>query len=958
MAGKTPYLRIGDCWSGEPQFFINHDTSLPIKIEILTLMILSGIMKRIQICATIYLLYTLGCHFSEQDIIGFNDHIRPIFNEKCLRCHGGVKANGGLSLLFEEDAFAPAESGKTAIIRGNHQKSSLYQRLVSNDPEFRMPFEKDPLSDEEIDLIARWIDQGAPWEKHWAYKVPHKDIAPPSTDDDWAINGIDHFIIEKHKSHELTPSPAAEREVLMRRLYLDLTGLPPTLEQADQFLRDDGPDAYERLVDQLLQSPHFGERWASMWLDLARYADTKGYEKDSNRSIWKFRDWVIQAFNQDLPFDSFTIHQLAGDLLPNPTIDQLIATAYHRNAVSNDEGGTDDEEFRVASIIERVANTYEVWLSTTMACVQCHSHPYDPFRHEEFYESMAFFNNTSDKDIYNESPKLYTYDPTGAKEVEEIITWVKQKMSDDIKSPRSAHLHIQKENLLDELDYRVIEAEDYDQSSPLIELIWPNLDMVWQIQDSSWIKFEDVDLSAVEAIGFRASTMLQHAGSISIHLDSVAGEKIGSVPILKTGTWKNWQSSRPTEEHLFHEFKAPIHPVDGQHDLFFRFAVGDTYIQHLFYLDKIIFHEREARFRSLGPEVEKKLAHLIEIPAETTPILQELPPARARKTHFFNRGSWLTPEHEVRPDIPSIFQKTGDHHLNDRLGFAKWLVSPENPLTARVIVNRIWEQFFGYGIVETMEEFGSQGASPTHPMLLDWLAVRLQQTHRWSLHALIKDIVMSATYRQSSKATQGQIEKDPRNQWLARGPRMRLSAEQIRDQILAVSGLLKRQVGGPSVIIPALNINETKIPRYVVTGEDALYRRSLYVYWKRTDPFPSMITFDSPDRTVCSSRRIRTNTPLQALTLLNNQTYYYAARAMAGKMIESTSDLDQQIRHGYQRLLHREIDTEDLEALKELYREAIHHHTAVVSGEESRELAALTIVANALLNLDEFIVKE
>lgn len=915
------------------------------------------VSTRLAVLALGALCMLVGCRLNSSEAISFNKDIRPILNEKCLKCHGGVKANGGFSLLFEEDAFAVTETGNPAIVRGQHKQSELYKRLVHADPELRMPFESEPLTSDEIDLIARWIDEGAVWEKHWAYVAPRKDIVPPPLKKNTGSQqGIDRFVAAQYVNHALSANEPAEKAVIMRRLYLDLIGLPPTREEASIFLNDESEHAYEDLVDRLLASVHFGERWAAMWLDQARYSDTKGYEKDSNRSIWKYRDWVINAFNEDLPYDSFTILQLAGDLLPAPTSEQLIATAFHRNAMSNDEGGTDDEEFRVASVIERVATTYEVWQATTMACVQCHSHPYDAFRQEEFYRSMAFFNNTADKDIYNEQPKLYTYPPAQVQSVTEIIAWIEDRLPSKIQSPTKGSLRDHAHHLLKELDYRIMEAEDFVQCSPLVELIWPDLDMLWQVQDSSWVKYEDVDLSEVSQIGFRAATPLKHAGSITIYLDSLGGQKIGHTEIHKTGEWDGWQGNRPTEERLFRTFKASISPVNGKHDIYLHFGVGDTYIQHLFYLDKIVLHETSARYKSLAVPVQRKLDQLYNMPAYTTPIFRELPADKARTTYLYNRGSWLMPEQEVSPGIPSIFHTQGKAPT-DRLSFARWLVSEENPLTARVMVNRLWEQLFGNGLVESMEEFGSQGAAPTHPELLDWLAVRFMDHHRWHLKPMIKEIVLSATYRQSSAASEEKVALDPNNQWLARGPRIRLSSEQIRDQILAVSGLLNRHVGGPSVIMPQLNIGASKIPFYAITGDSALHRRTLYTFWKRTDPFPSVMTFDSPDRTVCSSRRIRTNTPLQALNLLNNETYFKASEALAEKMRSASEQVEGQISWGYQNLVHQEIPSEYLQIFMQLYRESAEHYLHQSTSIETREKSAMTMVANALLNLDLFIVK-
>lgn len=905
------------------------------------------------------------------NVISYNQHIRPIFNEKCLRCHGGVRKMGGFSLLFEAEAFQKLESGNVALVKGNKHKSALYQRITHQDPELRMPYHAAPLSEEEIHLIGKWIDQGAHFETHWAYIPPDPNLKPPKTTN-WGNNEIDAFIAQKLEKHHLYPAEPASKVDLLRRLFLDVTGLPPTPEEADDFLNDNSPKALEKLIDRLLNSPHFGERWAAMWLDLARYADTKGYEKDSNRNIWKFRDYVIQSFNEDKPFDQFTIEQLAGDLLEKPTETSLIATAFHRNAVSNDEGGTDDEQFRIASVIERVSTTYEVWQSTTMACVQCHSHPYDPFQHEDFYKSMYFFNNAADKDIYSEQPKLYTYLPENETKVKEIIHWMTTQLKEEIKLPENEPLFDQKQALLHQLGYNMVEAEDYNQSSALIELIWPELDLVWQVQDSSWIMFEEVDLTDIQAISFRAASPLKLAGRITIHLDALNGPKIGETSVTRTADWPGWQWSKPNEEKLFKNFTAAILPTSGKHNIYYRFWIGDTFIQHLFYLDKIYYHEKSPLKDRYNNQFNQKLVELATIPTQTTPIIQELPPHKDRKTQLLERGNWLTPGKEVTGGLPEIFAQQLGSNPTDRLAFAQWIASDKNPLTARVIVNRIWEQLFGLGIVESMEEFGSQGFSPSHQALLDWLALRLVKDHQWQLKPLIKDMLMSATYQQSSTTTPEKLEKDPRNQLLSRGPRMRLSAEQIRDQVLAVSGLLDRKIGGPSVILPELNIGPGNIPSWAVVQNpgdclESCYRRTLYTFWKRTEPFPNMTTFDSPDRIICESQRIRTNTPLQALNLLNDTVYYKAARALALRM-STESTLEAQLSKGYQLILFEKPSSQKLALLKNLYMEAKDYLaqpkptlTNMSNSQSAKvnnhEMEALTLVANALLNLDEFIVK-
>lgn len=902
---------------------------------------------------------------SSNDQISFNRDVRPILNKSCLRCHGGVKANGGFSMLFEEDAFAKTKSGLPAIIPGDHENSELYKRIVHESSELRMPFESEPLSQEEIDVLAKWIDQGAKWEKHWAYIPPKKDIEPPKVEDEkWARNPIDNFVYAKMAENDLSPAPEADKATLLRRLYLDLIGLPPTQEEVKMFLEDDSDNAYAKLVDRLLESSHFGERWAAMWLDLARYADSKGYEKDTNREIWKFRDYVINAFNDNMPYDQFTIEQLAGDLLPEPTEQQLIATAFHRNTMANDEGGTDNEEFRVASVLDRVSTTYEVWQGTTMACVQCHSHPYDPFRHKEFYESMSFFNNSKDKDIYFEQPKLFTYSEENAEKAKEIISFINtQLLPEDQPVPQERFLNDQKNALLLHLGHRIVEAETYDESSSFIELT-VGLKELEQIQDSSWARYDDVDFTNIVQMGFQASTRYDYGGSISIHLDSLNGTKIGSVRITKTPKSKTSKNQYDSKE-----FRAKIQPVTGKHDLYLRFYVGDTYAGSLFKIDKIVYYEQSPRIGQYDQKFKEKVKELAAIPTTTTPILQELTGDNVRKTFLFERGSWLNPSKEVGSGIPNIYSVDKTKEPSNRLEFAKWLVSRDNPLTARVAVNRFWEQIFGFGLVETMEEFGSQGEQPSHPELLDWMSTRFMDKHNWKVKPFLRELVLSATYRQESIVDSLKLEKDPANKWLSRGSRIRLSAEQIRDQILTVSGLLVREIGGPSVSNADVNGGWRGVPEWAIQGEEGLNRRSLYTLWKRVTPPMGMITFDSPDRSVCVSRRIRTNTPLQALNLLNDETFFSASVALAKKISQADLSVENQLKFGYREVMGYEIEPKKLDLLKQLYQNALKHYEQNEEGsglpdgldddsvENKYRLAALTLVSNALFNLDEFIVK-
>ena len=913
----------------------------------------------ISLAATALVAWTIYVEINHPPI-SYNRDIRPIVNSKCIACHGGVKKSGGFSLLFRHEALDTTESGLRAIVPGDADASELIKRITHHDPEQRMPLEAEPLSEEEVALFRQWIDEGAPWEKPWAYLPPDAAIAPPEAEAaDWSISEIDHFVYHRLKEHDLTPAPPADPATLLRRLSLDLTGLPPTVAETQAFINNSSPEAYQQAVDRLLASPRFGEHWASMWLDLARYADTKGYEKDLDRSIWQYRDWVIRAFNMDMPFDQFTVEQLAGDLLPTPTQEQYIATAFHRNTIANDEGGTDNEEFRVAAVLDRVSTTWEVWQGTTMACVQCHSHPYDPIVHQEFYQAYAFFNNSQDRDIYNEQPKLFTYEPEDEEKIAEIIRWIDHRLKPEHREEQpNGFLHDQKKDLLYRLGYRKVEAEEFTNSSRFIELTAPHQTAVWQIQDSSWIMFEQVDLTDVRAVSYRWAT--PYGGFIEMRIDSADGPIISRTPVTKTGNFEHWGAWDQWREHT-----VPITATAGQHDVYYTFLDNQHYTSDLFHLDWIFYHEKSPPLDQYAPAFQEMVTALASVKALETPIMRELPKSQRRETFQFIRGNWLTHGDPVSPAVPASVGELTNTDAPTRLDIARWLVSKDNPLTARVTVNRFWARLFGYGLVETLEDFGTQGAAPSHPQLLDWLAVQFQTTHQWSVKRLLRQIVLSATYQQASTVTPQKLERDPRNQWLSRGPRVRLSAEQIRDQALAVSGLLSDKMYGPSVRPP----QPASVGKWEVSEGENRHRRALYTFWHRTNPYPSMITFDSPNRNLCVSRRIRTNTPLQALTLLNDTVYFEAAQALADRMLKpSNQDIGATLSKGYQLVMLHPPDPVKLKSLEKLYREATAHYQTIstaalgqpVLARDSLEDAkrkALTLVANAMLNLDEFITK-
>lgn len=897
----------------------------------------------------------LSFSYFRKDKISYNEEIRPIFNKKCIVCHGGVKKNGNFSLLFPEEAFSKGKSGKLAIIPFDAENSELVKRIKSHDPEERMPKEKAALTDEEIKKIETWINQGAKWEDHWAYIQPKQNITPPNIGKSWATNGIDNFIFERLKKENLSPSKEADKTTLLRRLSLDLIGLPPTAAETANFLNDNATNAYDKQVDRLLKSPAFGERWAAMWLDLARYADSKGYEKDLDRSIWKYRDWVIKAFNNDMPFDLFTIEQLAGDLLPkmpNESTEnlenQLIATAFHRNTMANDEGGTNDEEFRNMAIIDRVSTTMEVWQGTTMACVQCHSHPYDPFRHEDFYKLAAFFNNTQDRDLYNEKPHFRSFTKKNEKEVNLMLKWMQEQLPTKLKSLADTEtplLDNKRQDFLKKMGFYRIQAEAFDSTSRHIEL-WNNQKEIMQTTEGAFTVYEDVDLNNIDEVNYRYQSGAENA-FIEMRIDRVDGELISNVQTKCSETevnsgWSQWKG--------YTNSSGKVKPTKGIHDIFLIYRKGKNFWTDLMHVDWFELKSKKSPINLMPKSFQDSLQKLADIEAITTPIMLERPASRARKMHVFTRGNWLLKGEEVTAEVPKSLPSFEKYDKN-RLGLAQWLVNKENPLTARVMVNRFWEQLFGIGLVESLEDFGSMGAKPSHPELLDWLALKFMNDQKWSVKSLLKTMVMSSTYRQSEIISEELKAKDPRNLLLARGPRVRLSSEQIRDQALSVSNLLNQEMYGPSVRPP--NPTDGAWRRETKSNQ---YRRAIYTYWRRTNPYPSMITFDSPQRNVCVSRRVRTNTPLQALTALNDTVNYAAAQNIAIMMEKVKSNkVEDKINEGYRAIFQKYPSKQKTELLAQLYQEALIDLKRKKKAQP--EYFAYTLTANAMMNLDEFLTK-
>jgi hypothetical protein len=1102
--------------------------------------------------------------------VDFNRDVRPILSNKCFACHGPDEAQRQAGLRLDDAGIATAEleSGGTAIVAGDPDASELIHRIMHRDESQRMPpveFGKS-LSLDEKSILYKWIEQGARYAAHWSYVAPVRPTPPDvsSAWQQWPRNPIDHFALRAMLTHKLSPSPEAEPFALVRRVFLDLTGLPPTIEEGCAFVGSDDPRAYEKLVDDLLQRPSFGEHWARLWLDLARYADSAGYADDPPRNIWAYRDWVIRAINTNMPFDQFTIEQLAGDLLPNPTEERLIATAFHRNTMTNNEGGTQDEEFRNAAIIDRVNTTMAVWMGTTMACAQCHDHKYDPITQQEYFRFFAILNNTEDEDRGDEAPVLPIFSAEQRRKQDELrkriaqlradfdtttdeLTREQQKWEEELRadpkwdpalseSIRSESLNPAKilndgtvlpERAESPDAYQVEIRNDGDKPQRLTAI---RVDLLAFASLPGQGNADDKD--SLETAGMRAQIVppgdplprgrfvritnhganqilslaevqvfaggqnvassgkaVQHStffggkAELAIdgnpdgdfdkrsvtHTQSVdepwwevdlgaehAVEKIViwnrtdnglhvrlqnfSVEVLDSNRKPGWQD----------QFKEPPNPSlqlapSKIHEIKLRRAVGSSpphsvvwvpseptvwKVGHLLrliveqspkkgnqlfstlrfsttssrtmlkrsrlpaeivaILDKPVdersteeasdlaryFRENAApSLRAERKELAQATAALDSIkPMTTLPILRERTGAR-RETRFQYRGNYLDKGPVEERGLPATFHAANADRPLDRLGLARWLVDKSNPLTARVVANRYWEALFGRGIVLTSEEFGSQGELPTHPELLDWLATELMSSG-WDTRALVRTIVTSAVYRQSSQVLAGAAEADPDNRWLARGPRVRMSAEMVRDQALAVSGLLRHAMYGPPVRPPQPNLGLTaafgnSTDWETSTGDDR-YRRGIYTTWRRSNPYPSMATFDAPNREVCTMRRSRTNTPLQCLVTLNDPVFVEAAQALARRAIQHGEDTEDRIAYAFRCCLVRPPGAAELQALTQLYDQS-HAHLAerhdeaeklatiplgeLPDGIDAVDAAAMTMVGNVLLNLDEMILK-
>jgi hypothetical protein len=1000
----------------------------------------------------------------------FNSQVRPILARHCFKCHGpdDKARKAKLRLDVRAAALSTSRTGGRPIVPGKPDESELIRRISSQDETEVMPppHTKNPLSEGQKQILRRWIAQGAEYTSHWAFVPPRQVPLPPVRLSEWPRNAIDHFILSRLEAEGLKPSPPADPYTLVRRLYLDLIGLPPTPEEAEAFVRERSPDAYEHLVDRLLASPHYGERWARCWLDLARYADTNGYEKDRPRSIWPYRDWVISALNTGMPFDRFTVEQIAGDLLPNATPGQRIATGFHRNTMLNEEGGIDPGEFRFYAMTDRVATTGTVWLGLTIGCAQCHTHKFDPVPHREYYQFMAFLDNADEPEAEVQLPEITRRRRELEQKIDALVADLPNRFpaeekrgADDTRSVEARcrdHLERKFNEWLQReaartVRWTVLRPIEAKSNPPLLTVLDDDSVLASGDQtksDTYRLRFR-TDLRGITAIRLEAlpDERLPKHGPGRVDYEGPPGDFYLS-EFGVTADGRKVQFARAS--HSFASGKQTAQfAIDGDpqtgwsinggqgrpHSAVFNLAapLADAHDLTITLLFERYYAAGLGRFRiavttdprppearempaeveelllvpaaqrtaeqkerllrqyvMAAPELAKERTAIDELRKQlpaypTTLVLAERPPENSRPTFIHNRGEYLRPTERVSPEVLSVLPTLPAGAPRNRLGFARWLVSPGNPLVGRVTMNRQWAALFGRGIVRTTQDFGYQGEPPTHPELLDWLAVEFVRpsplplspgegrgvgVRGWSLKKMHRLMVLSATYRQSSRVAPDLAARDPENRLLARGPRVRLEAEQIRDAALRASGLFSPRVGGPSVFPPQPPGVTTegaygRLEWKVSAGPDR-YRRGLYTFSKRTAPYAMFTTFDAPSGEVCVARREVSNTPLQALTLLNDPTFTEAVQALGRMLAGRKGPVEERVEYLFRRCLTRPPAGEERAMLVQFFEAQKHRFAtkeldaAAVAGPgdgDVNERAAWTALARALFNLDESVIK-
>ena len=1026
--------------------------------------------------------------------VDYNDDVRPILSDRCYTCHGPDEAQrqAGLRLDRQESAFGSSSSGVPIITAGDPDGSALLRRVRSTDLGRRMPpayLGHDPLSEQEVATLARWVEEGADWEGHWSFAVPVRPTIPELAPDAAAHSAIDALVKRRLSAEGLAQSPRADRRTLARRAAIDLTGLPPEPDAVDDFVSDSSRDAYEAFLDRLLDSPRFGEHWAAMWLDAARYADTNGYQTDGTRSMWRWRDWVIDAFNRNLPFDRFTIEQIAGDMLPDATLDQVIASGFNRNHRTTAEGGSVNEEFRVEYVADRAETTATVWLGMTLGCARCHDHKFDPLSQREYYQFFSYFNNVQERGMVwnfgNEDPLVLA--PTPQQQVR------LQAMESDLNAARRAWDAMAEQVRAGQARWEaglgpeagvgwapsrgllvhapldgLLEVPTYTggsiNGSKKPERVSTELT---QGRMGSAAKFDGTRYADLGEVGnfnymdpLTVSAWIRPDGTSDGAIVAAMGENpIGNGWGLFVRGGKLWwhMSQRWSDLSVRIASERPIEPGKWQHVALTydgrRKAKGlRMYINGNEERFEVLFDNNDwpsrsnqtlkvgggggldNRFRGLIDEVRiygrvlsreecislsspDGLGQLATIPAarrspaqvaklreaflaegatgttrrallelreadrrhrefvESIPTVMVMKEGPHRQAYVLERGRYDSHGEPVDPGIPAAIRRSGLPQISSRLELAQWIASRDNPLTARVAVNRFWQALFGVGLVKTVDDFGSQGEAPSNQELLDWLAVEFTE-NGWDVKGLLKTIMLSETYQQDSRVSSELLEKDPENRLLARGPRFRLTAAAIRDQALSVTGLLQEKIGGPSVkpYQPPGLWEEVSGEAYTAGDGPELYRRSLYTYWKRTVAPPSMMNFDASDREVCTVHVKRTNTPLQALNLMNDTTFVEAARHLATAVARThPNDPAKGISEVYRRVLGRPARPYEVRTVERLYRSYKEAYSqdrdaaeALLSTGDSRQdwtaepaaLAAYTGVASVVLNLDETVTKQ
>lgn len=973
------------------------------------------------------LFFAVDVAFCVEDAVRFNRDIRPLLSSKCYQCHGPDEHDREADLRFDE--FSDDLIDRDVIVPGKPANSELVRRILSDDPDEIMPppSAKLELNEEEIQLLRDWIQQGGEFAGHWAFIPPEQPQLPrpaESSSDAPLRNEIDTFVQAKLSANGLQPSPEADRRTLIRRATFDLWGLPPTPEQIQQFIDDPRPNAYEALIDRLLDSPRFGERMTVAWMDAARYGDTSVFHADGPRDMWPWRDWVLNAYNSNMPFDQFTVEQLAGDLLPDPSTSQLVATGFNRNHGTTDEGGAIDEEYRVEYIVDRVKTTSMIWLGLTMECAQCHDHKYDPISQEDYYRFFAFFNQTPEKgmqtrngnaepripvpgdeqqdrlaQLKNEVTRLEKQFATSSPEQAKIDQWITSRLNREAP-PTLGTWH----------QIGPFKANGVDQAFSKRFGPEKKLDLKKKYGDLAWQEIPD--RKDGEVIDFPYSG----SGDTTYLYRSINAEEPTDLDLSlgSDDTITVWLNGKEVHKNKANRGPAPdqdqvtLSLQSGKNDLLIKICNGAAGTGYYFKAGESTLPEKLQAAIELAAEDrneeqtslivehfktkvwEQGKTQLEQIAAAkktrddyqktipTVMVMRDMP--KPRMTYILDRGNYASPrkDRELKPRTPNFLPQFPEANMETRLGLAKWLTSPDHPLTARVTVNRYWTQLFGQGIVSTVADFGSQGAWPSHPELLDYLARDFVESG-WDIKRMFRKIMTSHTYRQSSHVTDTHLAADPLNTWLARAPRLRLPAEFIRDNALSVAGLLVEQVGGPGVkpYQPPGLWNEVSLDGNVRFRRDSgekLYRRTMYTYWKRSSPQPAMMTFDVPTREKCVIQRQRTNTPLQALVTLNDDQFVEAARCFAERLLAAgLADDNATLNLAFEMATGRPADTlrsrlllELLHSEQQRFEENSQAALDLLSiGEAKRdesinaaEHAAWTIVASAILNLDETLNKE